>query len=221
MCRLLMVKNNNEFSVVDHLEIFAGICKKSREYQGHGWGMVYLKGGKKEIYRTVTPIWEDDLTRFGETSFMMVHARSAFRDKGIDVENNMPFIDQDFAFVFNGELRGVKIKVDGRIGAEKIFNVIRRFNASNQKKADIKDSMLAALERAVSFIGKRTTHIRAMNMIITDMNKVYLCSLFNSEPEYFSMYKKQQKGGLIICSAPYPNESKWIAIENKTTKVFR
>ena len=31
-------------------------------------------------------------------------------------------------FVFNGELRGVRVKADGRIGAEKIFNYVKRFD---------------------------------------------------------------------------------------------
>jgi glutamine amidotransferase len=219
MCRLLLIKSKNEFNTAHHLETFAAICKTSREYQGHGWGCVYLKNGRREIYRTLTPIWEDDLTRFGKTPFLMAHARSAFQDKGIDVHNNMPFIDDTYAFGFNGELRGVKINAPGRIGAEKIFNVIKRFHFTYQKKG-IKNSMHSAIKRSVSFIKKRSHHIRAMNMILTDMETVYLCSLFSSDPEYFTMFKKQESENLIICSEPYPGEMGWFAIENHTIEVF-
>ena len=46
--------------------------------------------------------------------------------KGIKIENNMPFTGGNYVYVFNGELRGVRIKEKGRIGAEKIFNYINR-----------------------------------------------------------------------------------------------
>jgi len=36
----------------------------------------------------------------------VAHARSAFEDKDIVVENNMPFTDGERVFIFNGELRG-------------------------------------------------------------------------------------------------------------------
>ncbi len=58
---------------------------------------------------------------FPTTKRLIVHARSAFQDKDIVVENNMPFYDDKYIFIFNGELNGVKIKSDGRIGAEKIL----------------------------------------------------------------------------------------------------
>ncbi len=50
----------------------------------------------------------------------------------------MPFYDDQFIFIFNGELRGVRIKADGRIGAEKIFNFIKRFNSDNMQASNSK-----------------------------------------------------------------------------------
>ncbi len=210
MCRLLMVKSQEEFLIEPMLEKFAEICMNSREYQGHGWGITYLHEGKREFYRSVTPIWDDELTwHFGQhsTRFLAVHARSAFQDKGIDVVNNMPFIDDDYVFIFNGELQGVKIKEAGRIGAEKVFNFIKRFN---------KGDMLAAMQRAVPLIEKHSENIRAMNMMISDMENVYLCSQFNSEEDYFTMHRKRDGDRLIICSDPFPGETGWTPISNKT-----
>ena len=90
-----------------------------------------LHGASKDQwkhYKSLKPIWEDDLRQFGSSDLFLVHARSAFRDEGICIDNNMPFYDDKHVFVFNGELRGVRIKSQGRIGAEKIFNYIKRFD---------------------------------------------------------------------------------------------
>jgi glutamine amidotransferase len=211
MCRLLLIKSETETETSSYLQKFARIARNSREYQGHGWGCAYLIDGKWEIYKNIKPIWEDSHGKFPSTTLLLAHARSAFRDEGIQVENNMPFFDDHHIFIFNGELHGVKIKAEGRIGAEKIFNTIKRFD---------KGDMLAAIKKAVEIIKKRSNYIRAMNLIIADKQKVYLHSLFNEDPEYFSMYSKRTKNDLIICSDEFPGEEGWNKIENNTTEVF-
>jgi glutamine amidotransferase len=211
MCRLLLVKADEEFDLLPHLEAFAGLCKHSKEYQGHGWGVAYLSKGKRHLHKSLTPVWEDDLSGFGSTRYLVAHARSAFQDKGIVVENNMPFVNDPYVFVFNGELRGVKINAEGRIGAEKVFNVIHRFYKGNMKEA---------VQRAVKFIEKRTGHIRALNFIVTDMKDAFVSSNFNSEPDYFTMHFKKQADRLIICSEPYPGETGWEKISNRSIEVF-
>jgi glutamine amidotransferase len=212
MCRLLFIKDKTEFSISNHLNKFAVIAKTSKEYQGHGWGCSFLKNNKWIHYKNIKPIWEDNLEQFGKTTRLIAHARSAFEDKDIVVENNMPFYDDKYIFIFNGELRGVKIKAEGRIGAEKIFNFIKRFN---------KNGMAEALPKAVNIIKKRTAHIRAMNIIITDQNTVYYSSLFNEDANYFQMHYKKTEDKLIICSQVYPKESGWEIINNKTNGVFK
>ncbi len=138
MCRLLYINSKKAFNIVDYLQQFASISKSSKEFQGHGWGMAYLAEDKWEYYKNISPVWEDDLTRFGKSERIIVHARSAFQDKGIDIKNNMPFYDNEYIFIFNGELTGVKINSQGRIGAEKIFNFIKRLNKNDMKSALVK-----------------------------------------------------------------------------------
>ncbi|MCF6269545.1 MAG: hypothetical protein L3J41_07535 [Melioribacteraceae bacterium] len=212
MCRLLFVQNKNNFLISEHLLKFASIAKNSKEYQGHGWGCSYLLDGNWVHYKNIKPIWEDDIKEFGKTKRLIVHARSAFEDRDIVVENNMPFYDNKYIFIFNGELRRVKIKADGRIGAEKIFNFIKRFD---------KDGMENALSKGVDIIKKKSAYVRAMNIIIAEIDKVHYSSLFNEDAEYFQMYFKQSKNELIICSEIYPNETGWNKIENKSNGVFK
>lgn len=212
MCRLLFVQNRNQFTLSEHLSPFASIAKNSKEYQGHGWGCSYLVNEEWKHYKNISPIWEDDLEQFGKSNRLIVHARSAFEERDIMVENNMPFYDDKYVFIFNGELRGVKIKADGRIGAEKIFNFIKRFD---------NDGMDKALSKGVEIVTKRTSYIRAMNILIAEKDRVHYSSLYNEDEEYFQMHYKQSEDELIICSEVYPGGSGWKSISNKSNGVFQ
>jgi glutamine amidotransferase len=212
MCRLLAVKASVAFETGPHLRAFSKVAARSKEYQGDGWGCALLKaGGGWTIHKSLQPIWEDELEQHGKTTLLLAHARSAFRETGITIENNMPFHSPRDVFVFNGELHGVRLRVPGRIGAEKVFNLIRRFD-----RGDLE----AALRRTVAVVSKRARHIRAMNILLSDQRKVYACSLFNDDPEYFTMSARSIAGGFIIGSEPYAGEPGWSAIENHTVGVL-
>jgi len=211
MCRLLYVRSENQFKIQQHLQSFAVIAKNSKEYQGHGWGCSYLKDDIWQHYKNIKPIWEDDLEQFAGTTILVAHARSAFRDKDIRVENNMPFASDNWIYIFNGELHGVKIREQGRIGAEKIFNFILRF---------YKPDMELALKKAVNIIEKRSQHIRAMNIILADRQAVYVSSLFNEDEDYFTVHYKQDNSTLVICSEPYAGEKNWQKMTNRTIRKF-
>ncbi len=196
------------FSIPDLLEPFAGVAQTSPEYQGHGWGCSWREDDQWRHYHNIQPIWQDDFTQFGDSLLLLVHARSAFRDEGIVIENNMPFNDGESVFIFNGELRGVRINSDGRIGAEKIYNYIRRFDRGDK---------LAALDRATSIIDRRSAYVRAMNIILCDGNQAWLSTRFSENPDYFQMHRKQDGDLNLVCSQPFANDSDWTAIDNNTT----
>ena len=211
MCRLLTVRSEKPFAIMPHLEKFADIARNSKEYQGHGWGCSYRdESGLWRFYKNINPVWEDDLSRFGATTLLVAHARSAFEDRDIVIENNMPFFDGRTVFVFNGELRGVQIREQGGIGAEKIFNFIRRFD---------REDTLKALEKAVGIIKKRTRYIRGMNIIMVNEGGVFVSSFFNEDEEYFTM-RYREGTELIICSEPYPSGKKWQRIANNSVRVW-
>jgi predicted glutamine amidotransferase len=211
MCRLLLVKAQTEFDIDEHLRGLAIISKQSKEYQGHGWGCAYLENGRWKLYRNIKPVWEDDLSRFGKTTLLVGHARSAFKDEGIAVENNMPFYDDPYVFIFNGELRGVRISELGRIGAEKIFNFIKRFNHGD---------MLAAITTGTEIIEKQSRYVRAMNIVIADKTRAYVASLFNEDPKYFTLHYSQTPEALLIASDPLPGARKWQKIDQRTVRAF-
>jgi predicted glutamine amidotransferase len=216
MCRILYARSDKAFSISKLLEPFAEMARDSREFQGHGWGCAWLdangdaenNGTGWQQYHNIRPVWEDDPGQFGSTHLLLVHARSAFRDEGIVVENNMPFSDGKSVYIFNGELRGVRIQSEGRIGAEKIYNYIRRFD---------KGDLCAATTKAVDIIKKRSSYVRAMNIILSDGEQSCVSTSYSEDPAYFQMYRKQDNDMQLVCSRPLAGEPDWCAIENNTT----
>ena len=195
MCRLLCVRGEDGFEIGRHLAAFSEVAKHSREFQGHGWGCAWLDGDRWRIYRNIRPVWEDPDPPAGRAVLLLAHARSAFRNEGVRVENNMPFFDGERVFLFNGELRGVRIREHGRIGAEKVFNFVKRFDRGD---------MRLALEQGLTRIEKRARYVRAMNVIVADRRgKVSVASRFNEDPDYFQMRRATIGDDRVICSEPY------------------
>ena len=123
----------------------------------------------------------------------------------------MPFYDGRFVFVFNGELRGVRIKAEGRIGAEKIFNYVKRFD---------KGDMGFALKKGMDIIEKQTRYVRAMNTIIADKDNVYVGSVFNEDPDYFTLRLKQSPEQLMITSETVTDPEAWTVVANRSVECF-
>lgn len=212
MCRLLAVIARTPVDVRHHLDAFTRVCRESPEYQGHGWGYAVLRDGGWERYRSVTPIWEDAARPSGDVRVMLVHARSAFRDEGIEVGNNMPFIDGHQAFIFNGELHGVRLPIQGRTGAERLFRYLRQSAATHTPDA---------IMRAIHILKHRTTHIRACNFIIADPALVSVYSLFAGESAYFTLHQHRTEDMLTICSAPYDNgDPLWVPMNQDNVEMF-
>ena len=215
MCRLVCVRSDEGFEMEQHLAALARIARDSQEYQGHGWGCAWIEGaertdddgsddagngaavrrGRWRFHHDISPIWEDTARPAGRTTLLVAHARSAFRDEGIRVENNMPFSDGERVFAFNGELHGVRIKERGRIGAEKVFNFVKRFDRGD---------FAAALERGLAAIERRTRYLRAANLVVADrLGRVHFASRFQEDPGYFQMHAARAGKARILCSEPY------------------
>jgi len=212
MCRLLYVQADAEFDAAEHLRPFAALSRASREYQGHGWGCALWRDGAWRLHHDILPVWEDGMARFGRTRRLLAHARSAFEDRDIRVENNMPFYDGHYAFAFNGELRGVRLSEAGRIGAEKIFNFVKRFDRGDAA---------AALRRALPVIESRAARVRAMNLILADGERAWAASLFREDEDYFTLRRKRLSGAVAVCSEPYPGETDWESLPNDSVEEIR
>ncbi len=211
MCRLLVIKSKSEFNPLPFLRSFAEMSRNSKEYQGHGWGYSLLTENGWKTYRNINPVWDDSFDNVEKTKLILVHARSAFRDEGIVINNNMPFGDEKYQFIFNGELQGVSIKADGRIGAEKIFKFIKRFDKGNISEA---------FERGINVINKKTRYVRAMNIILSDGERIFVNNMYNEDPGYFNMLISETKSRTIVCSERLDIIDDWQLLPNNSIKVI-
>jgi predicted glutamine amidotransferase len=208
MCRIIAIKAKQPEDCNGLIRHFSQMCRESKEYQGHGWGAAWMEKGEWREYHSIMPIWEDNLPEIPKTKMLIGHARSAFQNKDILLENTMPFTNpgKKRVFAFNGELRGVRITIEGRIGAEKIFNYVQKLS---------KRSIMEGLQKSLPIIEKRSSYVRAMNMIIAEGDRLYAATIYNEDPEYFTMHMHKGEGMTIVCSQPIGNMD-WSRIENYT-----
>jgi hypothetical protein len=59
-----------------------------------------------------------------------------------------------------------------------------------------------------------------MNIIMADMQNIYLASIFNEDPDYFMMRVSEDAPKLIIASEKLPGAERWENIGNRTIRMF-
>lgn len=199
MCRFLLVKSKKIIAPQKLLAQFSKMAKKSRaldgDWQGDGWGISY-KIQKWEVYKSLKPIWEDEdsFAKIPKTSLFLVHARSASfeKDRGV-IEFNQPFIYKNYAFVFNGLLKGVRLrqKVSGRIGVQKIWSLLR---------VNLHLGAGKALAKTCDLIVKNTKEVAALNIGLCDGRNFFVYSQFVGHPEYYQLLRYKSPDLEIIVS---------------------
>lgn len=216
MCRILGVLADAPVDAGNWIQAFADRCEASPEYQGHGWGAAWWTGTGWRHYRSLRPIWEDGFVT-PDATCVLVHARSAFRNEGIEIENNMPFVDASLAFAFNGELHGVRLNVPGATGAARLFHLLRRFRTS----AD--GDTVQALARLDEVVARRSERVRAMNVVVADGASLVFSSRFTQEAPYFTMHAAsvpELSGMRMVASEPLQTSRhapEWTPIPEGTT----
>jgi predicted glutamine amidotransferase len=211
MCRILAVRDRSAFALAPLLRSFAEMARRSREYQGDGWGCAWREGGGWRSYHSAKPIWEDELEAFASSHLLVAHARSAFAGGEVRADHNMPFLDGPLVFAFNGELRGVRIRAAGRIGAEKLFDTARRLSRGDGA---------AGLARATALVHARSAYVKAMNVVLADGERVVVYSSFAEQEDYFTMHVARRNGRLVVCSQPLAGEPAWRPFPNGALEVF-
>lgn len=203
MCRFLLVKSAKSLYPKTLLTKFAKIVSKSRSYDGDrhndGWGIAWVGNDKRwQLKKSLTPIWEEVSTfnQFPKTKFFVVHARSSSFDKDKKILSyNQPYIDHNYAFVFNGLLKGVSLsKVPGDIGAEKIWYLL--------KKELKKNNVVNALKKTKKLLIENSKEIIALNigLAVVRENKIYSLSYFTKYAKYYQLYRFKNSSREIICS---------------------
>ncbi len=169
------------------------------DWQGDGWGFSWLdKKNKWQLYRSLKPIWKNvqSFNRLStKTKMFAIHARSAtFPHHKGDIEFNQPYINGQYAFVFNGYLKDVSLSIPGRIGAEKIWNLLQKILKKKQP--------VEALETVKNILKKNTKQIQALNIGFSNGKKIYALSYYTKHPEYYRLRYLKTRELSLISSEP-------------------
>lgn len=206
MCRFLLIKSEKKRKMGKILHEFTDMAKESRtedgDWQEDGWGVSWREKNKWKLFKSLSPIWEekekfDDIP---ETNLLVVHARSAsFEKHKGKLDYNQPYIDDDFSFVFNGLLMGVKTerRVEGEIGAQKIWTLLK------EELDDEEPS--TALKKVHSFLKKSSKKINGLNIGLSDGKNIFALCGRHEVNGYFTLKRFVKDDFSMISSEEFGN----------------
>lgn len=204
MCRFLMIKSQNELQPEEFLMSFSEMAEKSKaldgDWQGDGWGIGWLdKNQQWHIKKSIHPIWEDEshFRQISKSTHYLVHARSAsFPTHKNNPDFNQPFIEGQHAFLFNGLIKGVSLPypTPGKIGSQKIWSILS--GLINQSSPEV-----AFLELRELLL-KHSRSIQAMNIGLSDGNKMYAFCHYEKFPEYYNLHYYESDELKMVSSEP-------------------
>lgn len=191
-----MIKSKKPIKSSNLLGDFAAMCKNNSQWQGDGWGVAWrLDDRNWTLDKSLNPIWDDKakFDKIPSAKLLVVHARGAsFPDQKGDIDFNQPYIDNDVCFVFNGELYGVKLKAEGKIGAQKIFNLLKE----------------TSLERVAKLLRKNSKKILGMNIGLVKGDAINVLCDYDDQQDYYTLRYYINKDFVIVCSEEIGNY-KW------------
>ncbi len=216
MCRFLLVRSKTAVNTSYFLELFAKYVQKSHtpdgDSQEDGWGIAIRKQNW-EVHKSLKPIWEDkgQFNKFPKTKVFVVHARSAgFPSQKGNTDYNQPYISDSLAFVFNGMIRGVnlKMKLSGQIGAQKILSLL----VAEKVKLD----PLKSLKKTQNIIYKSSRKVIGMNLGLLVDDGLYASCNFSESADYFTLWFVKNNDLMMVSSQPFGNYN-WKKMYNGQT----
>lgn len=224
MCRFALINTSNPIKPQALLHKFADMAEVSRapdgDIQGDGWGIAWRsdQGADQaagqarkqgwQRFTSIDPIWESraEFARFPSTNLFLIHARSASfaKDKN-QVGYNQPYTAADLAFVFNGLLRGMRFPrpLAGTIGAQKIWSLVQE----------------VGLTEAIAQLNQYASEVQALNLGLSDGQKLYVYSQFSNNTDYYTLHFHQSSDLTLISSEPLAGLS-FAPLEAKKVHVF-
>lgn len=200
-----MIRSKKPIKPNRFLADFAKICKNNSQWQGDGWGIAWkLEDGNWKIEKSLKPIWEEEekFRKVSATKLLVVHARGAsFPHQKGDINFNQPYVDSNVCFVFNGELYGVKLKAEGKIGAQKIFNLLER----------------TSLERVRYLLRKNSKKILGMNIGLVKGDTINVLCDYDEQQDYYTLRYYIDKDITLVCSEEIGNY-KWTKMKKGEIK---
>jgi predicted glutamine amidotransferase len=201
MCRLLLIKTNSPTPLTPYLTQLATIAQTSNIWQGDGWGIAYKVNPTApwQWHKSLQPIWQEPhlFDSFPPGTFALIHARGAFGNATKTIENIHPFQQKDWLFAMNGNIKKVRLKIPGSIGAKKVQNLTM--------KAMLHASPAQALRHTEEIIEHNSGYTQGMNCVLTNGKQIHVLCKYGEMPDYYTLRYYQDHEKLIITSSPFGN----------------
>lgn len=205
MCRFLLLNAQTPIQPAGLFHAFADMAQHStsagdRVWQGDGWGVSWLDSNQRwQLHKSLQPIWADrtGFATLPASRRLVVHARSAsFPQHKAQIDYNQPYQYDQYAFVFNGLLRGVKLpqRVAGTIGAQKIWRLLQHYLVTQPP--------VEALQQLRQTLLTHSQAIKALNIGLADSNGCYAFCTFATNPTYYTLQIHRSAELQMICSEP-------------------
>ncbi|MEW5901909.1 MAG: hypothetical protein AB1715_10640 [Acidobacteriota bacterium] len=202
-----MVKAINPFPPEALLRKFSRMAERSRspdgDRHGDGWGAAWLDdAGRWRSIKSLRPIWEehDAIRQVPASRFALVHARSSsFPQHKCVPAYIQPFLDGNYAFVFNGLLRGVSLQVPGRIGSQKIWVLLLTLL---KQAEDGESSVLGSFAELYRILSKSSRRLQALNIGLCDGKHIYAGCQYESDADYYNLCIHDSAPLKMISSEP-------------------
>ena len=196
---LLMAENKNE----EH-----ELNQDNKEYlHNDGWGVLLMKNGQFEVYRSGKPCWKDDKIKdlySVEADLIMLHARRASSKKFLGEEFAHPFNIDGWYFCHNGTIYDSNLPND-MSDSQWLFN--RLLNNIN-RSADIINAIKKVVEEFKEY--------SSLNFFLVGDGKAYVLNRFKKYPKFYTLKYLMDDRKLIVSSERLLNiQGLWKEIGDK------
>jgi len=212
MCRLfLYISRDTRYIPSIYLERFiniarVGLSKKCGfKPHGDGFGVVWVNDSGYGIYRSLNPIWREEIS-LPPAKLFLFHARKAGIGD-IHLLNTHPFVKKGLILAHNGNIYGfsrksIKYPVNGNTDSEKFLSILIDF-------LDYYGNLEKAFVESIKSIDLATE----LNMIIISIlerkvigSNLYFKPRYNC-PNYSTMWIKKTNSELLVASEPLNNDN--------------
>jgi glutamine amidotransferase len=179
----------------------------------HGWGVAW--GSPFEVYRSVTPMWDD--TGFAATDdapVVMAAARYASPGSQFLVENVAPFVADGWAFSLNGIVRGFRDGFENELRAR--LTPARRAALAGDTDSEVLFALVLDALDAGATPGEALAEVTrvvcarsdgALNLLLTDGNEIAATAVGNS------LFVSTDRA-LLVASEPLDDRDTWRPVDN-------
>ncbi len=117
----------------------------------------------------------------------------------------MPFVSGEVGFVFNGELHGVRLGMEGRTGARRILNLMQGLDGAASMETN---------RRTRQILENRTRRILGMNWIVAGTEGAVINTFAAERPDYYTMHRLQTSTETVVCSVRLDRNPAWQALRD-------